>query len=428
MNRLVRGRTCALWLALSGLAACARPAPPERIVLVVIDTLRRDALGSYGGQVPTPELDAVAARGVALPGMTSAFHQTTASMAALFTGRTPSLETGDASEPLPWTGETWCGMARFGAPGAPCIPESLPTLAQRMHDAGYWTIGVLSNELMHAPSGFGRGFDDLVEVGALPEPGTPPWRARSWKRVHAAASSAVDRRLGDRFFLYVHYMDVHDYAERGDAYADGVREADAGVGALLAHLEERGLLEGSVVVVTADHGEHLGEKHPPFPNRALELHYGNPSYEELLAVPLLVSPADAAGKTPPRTTRELHAWLLRLAGAQPDAAKDGEPAPDELFVSEAAYRTYRRDGWKSAFDRKLGRAVLFDLGSDPHEQRDLSATRSDVVESHRRRIDELTRELAARGARRAVLSPEERARLSALGYLEPEAKAPADRP
>ena len=409
----------ALALALLGLSACGRPRPPERIVLIVIDTLRRDALGSYGGKIGTPALDALAASGVAVPGMTSAFHQTTASMASLFTGRTPSLETGDAAQPLPWTGETWCGMARFGAPGAPCIPASLPTLAQRLHDAGYWTIGILSNELMHAPSGFGRGFDDLVEVGGLPEPGTPPWRARSWKRVHPAATSAIDRRLGDHFFLYVHYMDVHDYGERGDHYEDGVREADAAVGALLDHLKERGLYEGSVIVVTGDHGEHLGEKHPPFPNRALELHYGNPSYEELLAVPLLVSPRSALSGEPPHTTQELHAWLLRLAGAQPDPPRGAEPAADELYVSELAYRTYRRDGWKSAFDRSQGRVLLFDLAHDPNEQQDLSATRPDVVEAHRRRVDELTRALAASGARRAAISAEERARLEALGYLEP---------
>jgi arylsulfatase A-like enzyme len=409
----------ALALALLGPSACSRHHPPERIVLIVIDTLRRDALGSYGGKIGTPALDALAASGVAVPGMTSAFHQTTASMASLFTGRTPSLETGDAERPLPWTGETWCGLARFGAPGAPCIPASLPTLAQRLHDAGYWTIGVLSNELMHAPSGFGRGFDDLVEVGGLPEPGTPPWRARSWKRVHPAATSAIDRRLGDHFFLYVHYMDVHDYGERGDTYEDGVREADTAVGALLDHLKERGLYEGSVIVVTGDHGEHLGEKHPPFPNRALELHYGNPSYEELLAVPLLVSPRGTLEGSPPRTTQELHAWLLRLAGAEPDPPRGAEPAADEVYVSELAYRTYRRDGWKSAFDRSRDRVVLFDLAHDPTEQHDLSAARPDVVEAHRRRVDELTRELAASGERRAAISAEERARLEALGYLEP---------
>jgi arylsulfatase A-like enzyme len=406
------------------LVACTQtPPPPERIVLVVIDTLRRDALGSYGGSIATPHLDALARRGAALDGMSAAFHQTTASMAALFTGRTPSLESGDPARPLPWTGETWCGMARFGAPGGVCIPESLPTLARRLHDAGYWTIGVLSNELLHEPSGFGRGFDDLVEVGARPEPGTPPWQARAWRRVHLAASGAIDRRLHDRFFLYVHYMDAHDHSERGDDYADGVRAADAGVGALLGHLEERGLLDGATLIVTSDHGEHLGEKHPPQPLRALRLHYGNPSYEELLAVPLLVAPRDAFGARAPRNTTELHDAILRLAGVAPKPASELEP--DELYVSELGFRTYRSDGWKSSFDRVRDRVLLFDLTNDPHEQRDLAAERPEVVAAHRRRVDALTRALAAQGARRADLSPEERERLEALGYLDPQAE---DRP
>ena len=389
-------------------------------MLVVIDTLRRDALGCYGGSVATPHLDALAARGKAVPGVTSAYFQTSASMAALFTGRTPSLETGDPARSLPWTGETWCGLARFGAPGAACIPESLPTLPQQLHDAGYWTIGVLSNELLHAPSGFERGFDDLVEVGGPRlEPGTLPWQARAWRRVDLAATAAIARRLGNRFFLYVHYMDAHDHPVRGDEYADGVRAADEGVGALLAYLEEQRLSEGTVVVVTSDHGEQLGEMHPPFPRLPRRSHYGNPSYEELLAVPLIVSPASALGDPPPRTTFEVHDWILRLAGVKPSPPADADVARDELFYSESGYRTYRRGGWKSAFDRKQGRVVLFDLGSDPKEQRDLSAERPDVVAEHHRRVDELTRQLATREERRATLSQDDRARLEALGYLEP---------
>jgi arylsulfatase A-like enzyme len=414
-------------LAVLALHACAGAAPPERIVLIVIDTLRRDALGCYGGQIATPNLDALAARGVAVQGMSSAYFETSASMAALFTGRTPSIESGDAARPLPWTGETWCGMARFGAPGDTCIPASLPTLAQQIHEAGYWTIGVLSNELLHEPSGFGRGFDDLVELGGRRlERGTLPWQARAWKRVHLAAAAAVDRRLGDRFFLYVHLMDAHDHPLRHDEYADGVREADAGVGALLAYLAERRLQGGSVVVVTSDHGEQLGETHPPFPHMPRHSHYGNPSYEELLAVPLVVAPAQALGDRPPRNTTELHDWLLRLAGVPTREPETGDLAGDELFVSELGYRTFRGDGWKSAFDRKGERVVLFDLREDPREQRDLAAERPDVVAAHRRRVDELTRSLAARGARRTELSDDDRLRLQALGYLD--ARAPEDRP
>ena len=117
---------------------------------------------------------------------------------------------------------------------------------------------------------------------------------------------------------------------------------------------------------------------------------------------------------------------MRIAAsfcARADAPPGGDLAADELFVSEAGYRTYRRDGWKSAFDRQRDRVVLLDLRGDPHEQRDLASTRPDVVAAHRARLDALTRELAARGDFRAALSPDERARLEALGYLEPPGAA-----
>ena len=81
------------------------------------------------------------------------------------TGRTPSIETGDGHT-LSWNGHTWCGLVRLAkAPGAdPCIPNGTPTLAEALRAAGYWTIGVASNQFLYEPSGFSRGFDDWVEV------------------------------------------------------------------------------------------------------------------------------------------------------------------------------------------------------------------------------------------------------------------------
>ena len=83
----------ALTLILSGCNASEpEPAPPERIFLFVVDTLRRDHVSAYGARASTPNMDALAARGVRIDNAFAAYHQTTMSMAALFTGRTPALE------------------------------------------------------------------------------------------------------------------------------------------------------------------------------------------------------------------------------------------------------------------------------------------------------------------------------------------------
>jgi len=419
------GRWVAGALAALCLCSCGDPPPPERIVLIVIDTLRRDFLSCYAdAPLPTPHIDALARRGRAYESVSAAYHQTSMSMAALFTGRTPSIERPEGGPPLPWTGQTWCGMARFAAPGEGlCIPTGLTTLAERLRGAGYWTIGVMSNPMLFEPSGFGRGFDDRSEVGRRPPEVGPlaryrveeAWRERTWRHVDRAAREALARRPRDRFFLYVHYMDVHDWGYRDGPYAQSVAIVDTAVGALLSELDAAGLLEDAVVILTSDHGEHLGETHPPDPSRVMRSHQGNPSYQELLHVPLIVAPESRIRERDLLRTQDLHAEILRIANL---SAPSPDLADGELFVGEQRFLTYRRGRFKSSFERRGGREILFDLLEDPREQHDLAGSRPDLLEEHRRQVVELQRRLggAARGG--DTLSDDDRSRLDALGYLE----------
>ena len=236
--------------------------------------------------------------------------------------------------------------------------------------------------------------------------------------MHRAAVTALARRPHDRFFLYVHYMDAHDFGYRDVGYAEAVAEVDAAVGALLAHLERLDLADDTVVVFTADHGEHLGERHPPMPRRVRRSHLGNPSYEELLQVPLIVAPVPppGAGLAGVRRSQDLHRFLRRLAGARPGPT---DPVgADELFLSERSYRTYVRGRFKSAFQRGSNRLVLFDLEADPGEQRDVADAHPEVVAAHRKRVAALSARLAAAPGARRGPTEADRERLRALGYLE----------
>jgi len=390
-------------------------------VVVVVDTLRRDALGVYGASRSTPAIDGIAARGRVYRHFAASFHQTSMSMGALFTGRVPSIESGDPARPLPWTGQTWCGMSRLAKAGdAHCVPESLPTLAEAMRDAGYWTIGIASNDFLHANSGYDRGFDDWVQVGLLAPGGSPSApraasRARRWERVHEAIVVALARRPRERLFLYVHYMDAHDWTIAGTDYASAVARADAGVGALLEHLEATGLAAGAVVILTSDHGERIAETHPPF-FKPKPGHLGNPSFQELLEIPLIIAPDVGPESDVPRRSHDLFHEIRALAGLEPTTNTELES--DELFLGELHTRTYRRGRWKSAMSRRGGVPLLFDLATDPGEQRNVAAEHPDVVAAHRARMDGLTAALATTRATRADLEPDERKRLRALGYLE----------
>jgi arylsulfatase A-like enzyme len=422
-------------LCSSVLGGCTR-APSKRLVLIVIDTLRRDHLSCYGGATPTPHIDALAKRGTVFGNAQASFHQTTMSMASLFTGRTPSLDTLEGP-PLSWNGRTWCGMARFAAAEKACIPAGVGTLAESLRAAGYWTIGIQSNYLLFEPAGFARGFDDWVEVGVTGlDPEARPGllrrvmvERRTGPEVLRAMQAALKRRPHDRFFLYVHLMDVHDWELAGVTYEEGVAAADAAVGAVLLDLEEEGLLSGAVVVLTSDHGEGLGEKGVL---RPLIGHEGNPSLEPLLEVPLVVAPPIAEPANRFLRGDDVFRLLQRIAVGKDQDVADLEDG--EQYVSEAFFRTYRKDSWKSFHRRQpqtgeqlpvvkpppptTAPVILIDLAADPAEQTNVAASHPEIVRAHRARTDALAAALAAPSATAGELSEEDRARLRALGYLD----------
>ncbi len=394
------------WLALFALACLSgcdgvdlplKAAPPERIVLIVVDALRQDHVSAYGGSNQTPNMDALAERGQLFPNAVSSYHQTTMSMAALFTGLTPSLEVSDPKTPMFFNERTQCGMRRFATDpnDEACIPASVKTLAESLHSAGYFTLGVVTNGLLFGQSGFERGFDEWVEVG-LPERfkgrkgsellGNRNQFARGYGDVLSELESQLDSRSTDHFFLYVHFMDVHDFVlfQRGN-YAKAVSLADRGVGRVMNTLEERGLLDGSVVFLLSDHGERRGEKHF---TRGLPFHLGNPSFEEHLRIPLIVAPAIVEDSNRMIRTDDVHRLILGLA--EVSEVPTADLAPDEFFASELTFQIYRRGRWKSFYSRESGEQALIDLEDDPGEKHDVAAEHPEIVAEHRARMDELT--------------------------------------
>lgn len=395
--------------------AASQPAPsqpPARIILVVIDTLRRDHVDSGSDVVSTPNLDALAERGQRLDPVVASFHQTTMSMAALFTGRTPSLESEEGTASLEWNGRNWCGMRRFAADGEDaCIPAALPTLAEALAERGYWTAGVATNPLIFRPEGYDRGFDTWIEVRDDDDSAD----GRSGEAANRAVEALLASRPSDRFFLYVHLMDAHDYQLEERGYRDSVALADRALGDLVATLDGQGLLDDAFLLVTADHGERLDDRHVV---RGTTSHHGNPSFEEVLRIPLLMVPAFFPEGIPGVLRGEdLNRLIKRVAGIQDLGPHDLEPG--ELFVSETRYQTYRLGRWK-AYRPRGGELVLVDLQADPGEQRDVAAEHPDVVESIQKRMDELSTSLAAKGevAPPTGLSEEDKRRLQAVGYLE----------
>jgi len=258
----------AWWLARSPVYTVTRTA--ERNVLVIsIDTLRADALGSYGGRAATPVLDGLAASGARFLSAHAHAVMTLPSHASLFTGRYPYQHGVRDNH----------GYR---------LREDEVTLATRLRERGYATGAFVGAFPLDRRFGLAQGFDHYDD--RLPTGGTTSDFALPERRADVVVEAARTW-IGAQttpWFSWVHVFDPHapyrppapfdaDYAD--DPYAGEVAWTDAALGPLLEQL--RTLSRPTLVIVTSDHGESLGEHG--------ELTHGIFAYDATLRVPLIIA-------------------------------------------------------------------------------------------------------------------------------------------
>lgn len=405
--------------ALSGLLACAPPAPrPQRILLVTIDTLRADRVGAYGFKgAHTPTLDALAKDGVRFDTAISPVPLTLPAHATLMTGLDPDQH-----------------GVRHNAVFA--LEPAIPTLAERLRASGFGTAAFVGAFVLDQRFGLARGFDVYDDrIG----------ERRSGDAVvgfaERPAGEVVDAFLAwlptapDRFFAWVHVYDPHSSYDPpagfslgfpGRLYDGEIAYVDAQLARLLDALGKRFDPAGTLVVVTADHGESLGEHGEPTHSYSL--------YEGTQRIPLIWSgPGFRGGATVPDVVRlaDIAPTLLASVGAEPFVAASGRDLHDVVrggARAEPAYSetlaTHFDYGWSALFAVRDGRwryvqapePELYDLQADPRELRNLAAEQPDVARERAAWI--AARRAAARPlGESAELSADERARLQALGYV-----------
>ncbi|HSN54033.1 MAG TPA: sulfatase [Candidatus Sulfomarinibacteraceae bacterium] len=429
-------------------APASPPTPVEprpNLVVYLVDALRTDRLGVYGCERPlSPRLDDMAADSVVFTDAVAQSSWTKASVASIFTGLWPREHGVNGPDDR--------------------LPEDLPTLPERLHDAGYRTAAIVANAYVGRPFGFARGFDHFEFIEHT--------RGRS-EVLHERVTAWLDGLPDDGrpFFLYVHTIDPHapyapppPYLERfaGDvadpsvgqvetvrglvlgtvdpspdltrdlrALYDGeVAANDASFGRLLDELEGRGELDRSVVVFTSDHGEAFGE-HGTF-THGLDL------YREVLAVPLVVRlPGGAGGgRRVDATVQHIDVppTLLSLGGVAGadelpgSVLLDGSGEPRKLPPRAVlAYLDYWgrtgaaaiRDGWKLIEPRSAAFGTgseLYRLPDDPGETRNLAFSAPVRAGWLLAQLDHAL--LTGRHGERTRIDSETREQLKALGYLE----------
>lgn len=438
------GAALALLVVLATCAGCAREAP-RHVLLVSIDTLRADRLGVYGYPRPTsPFLDRLGGRGRVFENAVVNTHGTTASHTTILSGLYQQTH----------------GVMLDGSRGGVAehrIPDEVPLLQEALRVRGYATLAVTDGGNVGRRFGFARGFDRFDDRGGGVEKVT--------RRLERWIAGALEDRPDRPIFAFLHTYQVHSpyapparYRERfgvapdapgaasgfllrhaGSAdsldhatlraisalYDAEIRYTDDTLAAFFERLEALGFLRRALVVVTADHGEEMGE-HGGLLHRDL-------LYDELLRVPLIVA---GEGVEPGRDRSlagsvDVAPTVLEWAGVPPPRTLEGIPLPlggrapsgRRAIVAQYGNARYavRTRSWKLIDNRGGGtdRFELYDLNADPGERHDVAGIHPEIAERLRA---ELSAWLQERGTPvpagpPVTLDDEEERRLRALGYL-----------
>ena len=439
-------------------------------MLISIDSLRADHLGSYGYNKPTsPTMDALAAQGARFEWAISTTSWTLPAHAAMFTGLYDSAH----------------GLVDNGL----ALAAEHRTLAEVLQDNGYQTGGFFGGPYLHPIFGLGQGFDTYescmaqIDTDATEESVRDQSRQKhsashsdvTSPRTLAAATRWLDSLDRDKpFFLFLHLWDVHydflppkelvdlfdpgyagtltgenfmdnpavradmdarDFAHLLALYDGEIRFVDDHIGQLVEVLKGRGEWDNCLFVITADHGEEFFEHGQKGHQKTL--------FDEVVHVPLVLTwpghiPAGVRVSDPVRSI-DLMPTLLTAAGVSKRPRVQGrdlwplikgqslpsEPALCELLVDKREYRAVRTSGFKVVRSHPSKALAGFDLSSNPKEAlvgqilepdpRVVSGGRVLLAETERAR--EWLRTLGA-GPKEIEMDPAMLENLRNLGYVD----------
>jgi len=390
------------------------PVAPSGLVMITLDTTRADRLPAYGfAGVATPAIDRLAGEGVVFDNVESVAPLTLPAHASLFTGLYPHHH-----------------GVRDNA--SPALAPAHRTLAQTLRTRGFRTAAFVGSIVLGRDRGLASGFAVYGDGGRA---GSPPPHRRPARDVVDDACAWIKDIDDGPFFLWVHLYDAHasqtlplEYRRAyGDNYEGAIAYMDSQIARLLDAMREQRLLARSAIVVAGDHGESLGEHG--------EREHGIFVYESATHVPLIVNGAGVAAKRVNAVTSlvDVLPTVLDLLGITLRGPIDGRslaPAlrgvevPDRAVYAESMYA--KRFGWaplRMIRDGNLKyidapRQELYDLRTDPLEERDLANALPATVADMRARLADLAAE-AGQPAAHAALAPETLRGLAALGYISP---------
>jgi len=427
-----------LWIALGVHRAPAhkveglwaqRGVKKPNVILITMDTTRADHLGCYGyPNIRTPNLDALARRGVVFEQAASVAPFTLPAHCSIMTGMYP----------------TYHGVRLNGNTA---LGDEQTTLAEVFAAQGYQTGAFIGAFVLDGRWGLKQGFryyDDQfdlkkykhLDLGAIQKPGN---------QVMDAALGWLEAQKQNPFFAWIHLYDPHapyeppepyfsEYKQRGltGLYDGEIAFMDEQIGRCVAWLGKNGLDKNTVLVLVGDHGEGLGSHG--------EGTHGYFIYDYVVHVPLLVIAPfpEFQGKRISSQVGEVDVFptLLELANSSSPVKTHGRSLLPLIFRPGSGGESYAYSeclapslqfGWSPLYALRTGRykyidaprAELYDIREDPDEQMNLYARYPDVARKMKTKLDRLMAETSENAPipQPANLDKETVERLSALGYI-----------
>ena len=418
------------WVPLAATVLCLalsqrvlRPAPGNEpllnVLVITLDTTRADAVGAYGGRAVTPGFDQLARTGVLFEHASTVAPLTLPAHCSLFTGVFPPRHQVHEN------GER--------------LSREFQTLASLLSARGFQTAAFTSSFVLDAEWGLNRGFNVYRGVSIPAGNRNADWLRRPADRVADEALEWLQAVHGRRFFAWLHFYDAHAPAQPPpefaspngqDSYHGAIGFVDLQLSRVTTFLDERGLLDRTIVVVVGDHGESLGEHG--------EAAHGLFVYQSVIHVPLLIR-APAAGIATCRVADpvrivDVMPTVLDLLGEPAVPGVDGRSlralmrgAVNELELDVYSESRYALDrfGWSPLMALRRGplklilapRPELYDLDSDPHEQTNLYPQHTERAAGLMQRLREIGQADRRQRADDTGVDPTARARLASLGYV-----------
>jgi arylsulfatase A-like enzyme/Tfp pilus assembly protein PilF len=412
---------------------------PERVVLITIDTLRADYVGSYGSKLArTPTLDRLAANGVRFETTIAPTPMTMPSHTSLMTGLDPTLHGVHSN-------------AKFR------LNDGIPTLAEQFQAHGFATAAFLSSVVLDRRYGLARGFDvydDRMGFRRNIAGATGGYAERTADQVVDATLQWL-KAAPNRFFLWVHFYDPHgsydpprgfrpkqsattagpgevgsiEYVKQvfPPLYAGEIYFADTELGRFLRILNRKFADDRTLLVVTSDHGESLGEHG--------ELTHTLTLYDATQKIPLLMKgPGVPSGRVVDAQVRliDVAPTILSLSGLPAIERTTGQDLGpwmrgervDGLEAYVETLETNLAYGWSPVLGLRTGkykylrtvRPELYALDTDPHELNDLAASQPAKLKKFDAALETRLGD-ALPVVPNAVAPPEEIALLESLGYV-----------